>query len=103
MKSRKNRLKVKSNPCCVCGYPPGNQLNPVDPCHVRSFKVTQSDHPNGMIPMCRIHHDRQHKVGWAHFFRLYPNVKVILMKMGWEISEHPFQKGKLIFAHPEIC
>jgi len=96
-KNVKLRRELKSLPCVICGSTPS------DPCHVRTFKVTQSDHPANIISMCRTHHQEQHRVGWTEFLDKYPKVTTLLQFMGWEIAWHPFHAGKLIMTHPEVA
>jgi len=101
-KDKRLRRALKQELCCACGTA-GTDFNPVDPAHVRTFKVTQSDHPANIIPLCRHCHRLQHSEGWDSFLRSHPPVLQLLEHMGWEISLHPFQKGKLILSHPEVA
>jgi hypothetical protein len=101
-KDREVRREVKSNPCCACGTR-GTDWNPVDPAHIRTFKVTQSDHPANMIPLCRDCHRTQHSDGWAVFLANNQNVAQRLMDLGWDFTDHPFEPGKLILTHPEVA
>ena len=101
-KDRTQRRLTKSQPCCACGTK-GTDWNPVDPAHIRTFKVTQSDHPANMIPLCRECHRTQHNDGWDLFLNNNPSAMTLLIQMGWEIDCHPFQPGKLIMNHPEVA
>lgn len=74
----------------------------MDPAHVRTFKVTQSDHPANIISLCRECHQMQHKDGWLDFIRYYPHVGQLLLNMGWDLIEDPFRPGRLILSHPEV-
>ena len=101
---RKNtilRKSMKALSCCACGSR-GTDWNPVDPCHVRTFKVTQSDDPANIIPMCRSCHTTQHRDGWDLFLKNNHHVGLLLEEKGWEFSTHPFQPGKLIMTHKDI-
>lgn len=100
-KDRKVRREVKSGPCAACGTM-GTDWNPVDPAHIRTFKVSQSDHPANMIPLCRSCHHTQHVDGWSTFLENNPSVMKLLESMGWEIVWHPMDMDKLLFTHPEV-
>ena len=100
---RKNtilRRSLKKLPCDACGVM-GTDFNPIDPCHIRTWKVTQSDHPANVISMCRRCHQWQHNNGWNALFNLRPHIKTLLMEKGWQITKHPFQDS-VILTHPEI-
>jgi hypothetical protein len=100
-KNVKLRRNLKRLPCVACGTM-GTDWNPVDPAHIRTFKVTQSDHPANLISLCRECHREQHKDGWFTFLTSHPIVAQTLDRMGWEISEDPFQKGRVILTHREV-
>ena len=101
-KDRYERRKCKANPCCACGTK-GTDWNPVDPAHLRSFKVTQSDHPMAFIPLCRDCHRCQHKEGWGYVFAWFPHVADLVVSMGWEITPDPFSPTRVILSHKEIA
>lgn len=101
-KDREVRRSVKSNPCCACGTK-GTDWNPVDPAHVRSFGVTQQDHPSGMVPLCRQCHRIQHAEGWGVFISMYPVVAEVLAELGWEVIRDPFSSTRVALRHPEIA
>ena len=92
-KNRELRNELKTKPCVVCGRLPS------DPCHIKTFKVSQSDHPLNMISLCRMHHIEQHK-SWADFLRKYPHVQKLLESMGWEVIDKV--DGGVYLVHPEI-
>ena len=101
---RKNtilRRARKVEPCLACGQVPGNAFNPIDPAHLRTFKVTQSDNPKNIISLCRRCHVDQGK-SWGDFLRKHPHVRAHLESIGWEIVNHPFENGKVILVHPEV-
>lgn len=100
-KDRAVRRAVKSQPCRACGAK-GTDWNPTDPCHLRSWGVTQSDHPMAMISLCRECHRVQHSEGWGYIFATYPHVEELVRSMGWEIHPDPFSKTRVILSHPEI-
>ena len=93
-KDIKTRRAIKSAPCVICRNPA------TDPCHIKTYKVTQVDAEWNLIPMCRNHHEMQHRLGWLKFLRQFPVVRDELVRKGWEISPHPFQGG-LLLSHPE--
>jgi hypothetical protein len=67
--------------CCVaCG-----RMNP-DRAHIRSRGAGGPDSDFNIILLCRMHHSRQHTVGWGKFCLEYPSVKSELLKKGWEID-----------------
>lgn len=101
-KDREVRRSVKSNPCCACGTK-GTDWNPVDPAHLRTWKVTQSDHPQACVPLCREHHRQSHAIGWGEFFSLFPHVREFVEALGWEIHDDPFRAGRVILRHEEIA
>lgn len=96
-KDLKLRKALKQEPCAVCGSVPS------DPCHIKTFKVSQSDHPANIISMCRVHHNEQHKQGWPGFLQKYPAIFMLLIELGWDISRHPFDGGRIILVHPEVA
>lgn len=100
-KDRVVRRAVKSNPCCACGTK-GDDFNPVDTAHVRTFKVTQCDLAVNQISLCRQCHQFQHK-GWRDFLEAYPHVWDLLTSMGWHVVPHPFDSSKVLFSHPEVA
>jgi len=95
------RKETKAEPCCACGTR-GTDWNPVDPAHLRTWNVTQSDHPSAMIPLCRECHKLQHREGWDYMISAFPGVAQAIDERDWTVTPHPFQKGKLILTHPEI-
>lgn len=78
-------------------------MNPIDPCHLRTWKVTQCDKEIAMIPMCRFHHAQSHVMGWGAFFDLFPKVYELVISQGWEVTPDPFQRGRVILSHKEVA
>lgn len=101
-KDRKVRRTVKSNPCAACGTK-GTDWNPVDPAHIRTFNVTQSDHPSAMIPLCRNCHRMQGAEGWGYFIGCFPHIADLLDSMGWIITPDPFSRTRVVLFHPEVA
>lgn len=100
-KNIKLRRSLKRLPCVACGTM-GSDFNPIDPAHIRTFKVTQSDHPANITSLCRLCHNLQHREGWWGLMCAYPGVQEVLTQKGWDISENPFKRGSVILVHPEI-
>lgn len=101
-KNVKLRKALKEESCLACGQTPGDSFNPIDPAHVRTFKVTQSDHPSNILSLCRRCHRFQSK-GWKKFLNTFPKVRDRLEEMGWSIDNHPFDSTKVILVHPEVA
>jgi hypothetical protein len=101
-KDRKVRRATKAEPCCACGTK-GSDFNPVDPAHLRTWKVTQSDHPSNMIPLCRECHRLQHREGWLYMIMEFGGVSSAIVERGWNVSVDPFDKKRAILSHPEIA
>ena len=78
-------------------------MNPIDPAHLRTWKVTQNDSELNLIALCRFHHQQQHLAGWGRFLDLYPSVRILIESKGWEIIPDPFRKGRVILSHPEVA
>ena len=53
------RAWIRTQPCIICG-------RDAEPCHVRSRGAGGTDLGN-IVPMCRIHHTEQHKIGIKTF------------------------------------
>lgn len=86
------RREVKAMPCFLC--PPGQQRTPTDPCHIKTFGASGIDAWWNMVPMCREHHDAQHRLMWKRFCEGYPKALALLTELGWEFVE-AFGKWKL--------
>lgn len=80
----------------VCGSVPS------DPCHIKTFKVSQSDHPANIVSMCRNHHQEQHKIGWKRMIAKYSSLGFALELKGWVFHLPPFDENKVIITHPEV-
>lgn len=96
-KNVKLRKALKEFPCMVCGSVPS------DPCHIRTFKVSQSDHPENFLSMCRRHHAEQHARGWKFMIEKYERIANKIREQRWEITPHPFDHNKVILTHPEVA
>lgn len=63
--------------CLACG------VRGSDPCHIRTVARGGPDLPWNVIPLCRKHHVEQHKFGFDHMRRKYPQVNFKLTETGW--------------------
>lgn len=88
-KSPKTRRAVKANPCVACG------AENCDPCHIRSFKVSQCDEPWNLTSLCRPHHVMQHKHGWMYLMVIYASVKKDITEKGWVFDRLPDGSWKM--------
>lgn len=76
------RRAIKRMPCFLCGNPES------DPCHVATFGARGLDTWWSMVPMCRPHHEEQHRLGgWKKFCDKYPKAAALLKGLGWEFVE----------------
>lgn len=82
-KDRATRRAVKAEPCW-CGQMPGDEYNPVDPAHLRSFKVSQCDAEFNLVSQCRRHHREQEAMGWLYMVTTYEKCKAVVSAKGWE-------------------
>ncbi len=67
--------------CVICG-----RLQ-VDSAHIKSRGSGGSMEPNNLLPLCRLHHQRQHQLGFARMCDDYPALRSALEERGWEIRE----------------
>lgn len=102
-KNLKLRKSLKEESCLACGQTPGDSFNPIDPAHVRTFKVTQSDHPANIVPLCRRCHNTQHRIGWKKFISNNSKFGFELELRGWVFHLDPFNENRLILTHPEVA
>lgn len=88
---------VKTESCVVGAF----CFGPIDPAHVISRGAGGPDEEFNVMPLCRKHHQVQHKRGWPVFAALNINVWTWLLNHGWEVNgskiEHPKSKLKI---HP---
>lgn len=79
LKGEKAREEIRQKPCCICGS------RPVDPCHIKSFGSTGLDIEWNMVPMCRQHHQQQHRIGIMTFYQKYLTYQLALREKGWYV------------------
>ena len=77
--------EIRTRPCLACGH------SPSDAAHVKSKGSGGDDVELNLLPLCRIHHAEQHKVGFIRFIETNPKVRIHLFDMGWYIDA----EGKL--------
>lgn len=58
-----------------------------DPAHIKSKGSGGDDVPENLMPLCRIHHTEQHKIGWYRFALKHPPVLFDLKKKGWGFDQ----------------
>lgn len=75
------RRAVKRMPCFLCGNPE------TDPCHIATFGARGLDTWWSMVPMCRPHHEEQHRLGWKRFCEKYRKAAALLQELGWYFVE----------------
>lgn len=95
-KNRKVRREVKAEPCVACG---GGHC---DPCHIRGWKVSQCDDAFNLLPMCRLHHDEQHRTNWGYMAIAYAGVARALRERGWEFFKNPNTGELVLFNEKEV-
>lgn len=79
------RKRVRSQPCLIC--PAGRQRTPTDPCHIRTFGASGVDAEWNFMPLCREHHDEQHRIGWYRFTKKYLAAGAVFTAKGWVLLE----------------
>ncbi len=84
-KNTKLRKEIRAKPCIVCV--PGRQRMETDPCHIRTFGSSGVDADWNIVPMCRDHHNEQHKLGWYQFTKKYLSAGKSLVDLGWVFLE----------------
>lgn len=88
-KNTKIRRLIKAGDCVACGA-----IN-CDPCHIRSWKVSQCDEPWNLISLCRTHHNMQHQHGWMYLMIIYSEVAKQIEEKGWEFTKLPDGSWKM--------
>ena len=91
-KNPKLRKLVKQRGCVIC-------FKPSEPCHIKTFGSTRIDEEWNMIPMCRTHHNEQHKIGWEKMVEKYLAINIELQSKGWTWE---YLLGKLRMYHENL-
>jgi predicted restriction endonuclease len=68
-------------PCTVC------RRVGSDPAHIKSRGSGGDDIEWNIMPLCRSHHQEQHKTGWFSFSEKYPEIAEALNDRAWQFSE----------------
>lgn len=90
------RREVKKMPCVACGETYG-----IDPCHIRTYGRSGLDEFYNVIPLCRLHHNMQHQIGWFRFCEKFPFVAALLKELGWVFLDANEKKILHNEKHPE--
>ncbi len=65
-----------------------------DPAHIKSVGSGEDDEPWNVMPLCRIHHSEQHKIGWVTFATKYPRVMIYLLSHGWVVENFKLRRNE---------
>ena len=71
---------LREQDCLACGVG-----GPSDIHHVKSRGAGGGDDAFNIIPLCRVCHERWHKMGGGTFVKKKPHVGEYLKSMGWEL------------------
>ena len=80
LKDEKALRDVRMLPCCICGR------CPVDAAHIVSRGAGGPDARWNLLPLCRIHHQEQHKIGFFRMCVKYVPLRLKLAALGWEFE-----------------
>jgi len=69
-------------PCLACGIEGRTEAH-----HVKTRGSGGGDDAWNVIPLCALHHQRWHQVGWIAFCRSYPHVFQHLHRLGWQVRD----------------
>ena len=75
--------------CQACG-----EVKPLDLCHIKSKGAGGLLNETNTYLACRICHQKQHKLGFVTFVKLFPRMEKILSDKGWHF-ETIFGRTKL--------
>lgn len=68
--------------CLVCGK------FGCDPAHIKTKGSGGDDEKNNLMPLCRIHHIEQHKIGIVTFIKKYQSVYSYVERLGYQINSY---------------
>lgn len=80
--------KVRGQGCCICGN------HEVDASHIKTRGSGGPDTEWNVVAHCRLHHV-EWGVSWSRFIRRYPQMAIVLKRLGWSWDD-----GKL--THPSL-
>lgn len=75
--------------CLVCNR------DHADRAHVKTRGSGGGDEPENIMPLCRLHHIEQHKIGIITFVEKYSQVRAFLESRGWTVID-VFGRKKLM-------
>lgn len=58
-----------------------------DPCHIQSKGAGGDDLEINLMPLCRVHHIEQHKLGWSRFADKFSAIRLALLARGWDFDD----------------
>lgn len=90
---KSTRNKFKGFKCLVCQNPE------IDLCHVKSKGSGGPDEEWNLMPLCREHHQEQHRVGIVTFYCRYFLVSTHMHLKGWRLEEII---NKPTLVHPKL-
>lgn len=85
----KSRCEVRVQiGCVVCGH------RETDAAHIKTRGSGGDNSNDNLLPLCRLHHHDQHKMGWERLCQLHPIVRHELKIRGWRLVDE-FGQTKL--------
>jgi hypothetical protein len=91
MSKAKTLSAIRKMACLVCGKKPS------DACHIRTKKASGIDEEFNLMPLCRKHHQEQHRKGILTFLVEQPKVFSYIVQQGWSV-EFVNGKGYLVWG-----
>jgi len=86
LRDKKLFAEIKTMSCVVCGRPPGNPANPIDPSHIKTRGSGGPDAPFNLWPKCRTCHIQWGK-SWVRFLEQNPRFRNLLARVGWTFTD----------------
>lgn len=80
------RKKVKELPCIVCGV--DRFETKIDPAHVYPQRFAHCECADGVVPLCRTHHNAYDELLGGRKFDLLPYMKGYEVELAHAIQEH---------------
>lgn len=89
---------IKTFPCIVCG-----RSRNVDPCHTPGSRgMSQKTDDRRAVPMCRVHHEEQGRIGWKRFLEIYNGLDlnwwIELFSVKSRVARVQLKEGPVWFA-----
>lgn len=84
--------EIRLKPCIACGHTRS------DAAHIKSKGSGGDDIESNLLPLCRVCHSLQHRIGWSQFLLKNIKVNMHLTEMGWYIDA----EGKLKHDSPDL-